>query len=1161
MPSDASEELRPALAEAPGATTLPQGPAPPPTARRAGGRTFPVPNWGRYAYLRPLGEGAMGAVFLARDHALRREVALKFVRGDDPEYARRLVVEARAQARIKHPNVCEVYEAGEIEGHVYIAMRYVEGARLGDLAGELGVEQKAALVRGAAEGAHAAHRAGIIHRDLKPANIMVGRGPAGELVPYVMDFGLARSAQEPGATLSGAILGTPHYMAPEQARGETARLDRRADVYALGATLYSLLAGRPPVPGAGVAEILLNVATVEATPLRSIDPAVPADLAAIAHKCLEKDPAERYASARELADDLGRFLDGEPVAARPAGAWYRLRKRLAKHQRPVAAGAAALALALGSLGWGAKGRADAAERERLARRFTELVEHVEAMARYSALSRLHDTRDDRAAIGRKMNELRAEIDRAGPAALGPGRYALGRGFFALGDEAAAREHLESAWAHGFREPRAAYALAQAYGHLYRRALLEAERLEARPLREARKRAIEARLRAPALAYLAQSGGAGAPSAAYVAALLAFCEDRLDEALDLLDDAGGAPAWFYEAPALRGDVALARAIRLRRQGELEPARDEFERGRRAYAAAAAVGESVPALHEAAARLEHAALVAELYGSGDVAPPFRRGVEAAQRALAAAPDRPAPLVLKARLARSLAEYRNNVGGDVGPLLDEAVADARRAVDLAPDEAEPRLELAQLYRQAGEAREAREQDPSEQLARAVDAAEGIGPEGRDYAFHVHLGLVFEIWADYQDAVGLDARENREKAIDAYAAALRLEDAAPDAWMNLGINHFARASQPRDADADADLARAVEALDRGHALSPKHVVPYFYGAQALVLRAQRARDRGEAPGPDLERALALYREGLALNPDLPQLHNGEGVALLERARDAWDAGLDPDPLFAEARAAYERAAAAAPEQGFAHNNVGDALVQRALYDRARARDPRPALREAEAAVERAIARSPEVGAFWSNLGAARTLAAADEVARGRDPTATLRRARDALDRALERNPAFAQTHLYLGEAAGVEARWQARQGRATDEAFERAARSFERAFELAPAAPEGRLAFGRLARAWAAWRAERGDDPGPVLARALSHAERALADRPAWADARALHGALSLDQARASARPDERRERARRADDDLGAALVANPNLAPEWRGAATLAARLAAAPDGDP
>ena len=201
---------------------------------------FPVSGWERYQCVRFLGEGGMGRVFLARDPRLNRSVALKFVRGDDPGLTQRFLAEARAQARVNHERVCKVYEVGEVQGRVYIAMQFIEGRTLGALAPELSVEQKALLLREASEGVHEAHRVGLIHRDLKPSNIMVERAEDGTLRPYVMDFGLARDWTE-GATLTGAVMGTPQYMSPEQARGEVSRLDRRTDVYSLGADRKSVV--------------------------------------------------------------------------------------------------------------------------------------------------------------------------------------------------------------------------------------------------------------------------------------------------------------------------------------------------------------------------------------------------------------------------------------------------------------------------------------------------------------------------------------------------------------------------------------------------------------------------------------------------------------------------------------------------------------------------------------------------------------------------------------------------------------------------------------------------------------------------------------------------------------------------------------------------------
>ena len=641
---------------------------------------FPVAGWDRYVSGKFLGEGGMGMVFLAVDPRLRRQVAIKFLHGDNPDHVRRLIAEARAQARVSHDRVCKVHEVGEVDGKVYIAMQYIDGVPLGSLAEQLTLEQKVRLVRGVVDGIAEAHRAGIIHRDIKPANIMAERTADGELKPYIMDFGLARAVHEDGQTLSGAILGTPRYMAPEQASGEAGQLDHRADLYSLGATLYHLIGGQPPIPGEYFLEVMHNLTTMEPRPLRALVPDLPADLEAIVHKCLEKDRAARYDSAAALGEDLDRFLDGEPVLARSAGTWYRLRKRFTKHRRLIGVTAAVLVVLIVAAGWGIQTRRESNERERLARRFTEMVERIEAMARYSALSPAHDTRGDRAAIRARMAELDDEIRRAGAVAAGPGHYALGRGYLALDEDGKARVELEAAWQHGFREPRAAYALALVMGRLYQQNLLVVERIEQPPERAARQRAIEQQYRTPALGYFAASKSTDVPSSEYAAALAAFYADHLDEALTDLDAIGRGLPWFYEAPALRGDILLARALRLRDQGDRERARGDLDAGRQAYTAAAAVGQSVPGVYQALAELEAAALALELTGGGDVMPAFDRVIAATTRALAVAPDRSDSLVLEARAYRGLAAYRARRGEPADELLVQAAAREARARALA-------------------------------------------------------------------------------------------------------------------------------------------------------------------------------------------------------------------------------------------------------------------------------------------------------------------------------------------------------------------------------------------------------------------------------------------------------------------------------------------------
>jgi len=982
------------------------------------GEPFPVPGWDRYEPIRPLGQGGMGRVFLARDLRLDRNVAIKFVRGGDPELARRIVGEARAQARVNDDRVCKVYEVGEVRGQVYIAMQHIDGRPLSELVDELTFEQKAIVMRGAALGVAEAHRVGLIHRDLKPSNIMVERDAEGELRPFVMDFGLARDWTN-ATTMTGTVLGTPDYMAPEQARGEVKQLDRRADVYSLGATLYTLLVGRRPLEGPNQLAVLSRVLTDEPTRPRAIDPRVPVDLEAIALKCLEKERAARYDSARALADDLGRYLGGEPVEARSAaGLGYRLRKRLRRHRRVVAGVTAAVVLVAVALGFGLRERWQAGRRTELARRFTERVERIESMARYSALAPAHDLRPDRDRLRGELKQLDAEIRAGGELAAGPGYYALGRGHLALDDDDRAAPELAAAWARG-HEPRVAYALALVQGRLYQRALHELERSDLpKDQRAQRRRDIEQRYREPALRYLRESSGPEVLSPAYVAALIAFYEDRFDDALaqlDAIDRGSDGRAWSYEVPLLRGEILHARA-----EARPDQAAADLEAGRRALEAAAVIGRSVPAVHRARAELELTALRKELHGAGDVDAPFARGVEAVARMLALLPEDAGALTLRAGFRRSLAEHRGGRGEDVAELLTGAVDDARRAVALDRTRPEGQLSLANIYRQWGEVRQNRGQDPSAQLGQALQILDSIPAAARDAEFFIVLGVSHEVWANYQDGTGQGSSEHRRQAIAACEQALRLDERSSRAWLNLGENYSRRASQP-GADVDGDLSRAREALSRARALDPTNVFTYFFEGAMYSRVAERKQARGEDPQSDRARAIQSYQQGAAVSPRNSYFPIAISNEHLQQAQEERDHGRDPLPDLDLALAAARQAAEVAPDDGYAYINIGCALLDRADYQRLLGIDPLPAAREAEAAFMQALEHLPDRPSIWWNLADLHILQARVALDRGHNSRERLRHAGEAIDRALALDPSRARASERRDKIRALLDQWQA--------------------------------------------------------------------------------------------------------------------------------------------
>jgi serine/threonine-protein kinase len=299
------------------------------------GSSLPRVVFPGYEVLGVLDRGGMGIVYRARQVGLKRLVALKMILAGPHATAAQRVrfrTEAEVLARLRHPNIVQIYEVGEVEDRPYFAMEYVAGGSLADrLAGTpLPSRSAAELTETLARTVEYAHQCGILHRDLKPANILLQSDSADKAAgfsPRISDFGLARILDDPTEsaaqrqTRTGTILGTPSYMAPEQTEAERGKIGPAVDVYALGAILYEMLTGRPPIQGETTLDTLEQVRLQEPVPPRRLQPKVPRDLETICLKCLRKEPHRRYASAAALADDLRRFLEGKPILARPASVW------------------------------------------------------------------------------------------------------------------------------------------------------------------------------------------------------------------------------------------------------------------------------------------------------------------------------------------------------------------------------------------------------------------------------------------------------------------------------------------------------------------------------------------------------------------------------------------------------------------------------------------------------------------------------------------------------------------------------------------------------------------------------------------------------------------------------------------------------------------------
>jgi WD40 repeat protein len=393
------------------------------------GRLDPAswPDFPGYEVLGVLGRGGMSIVYEARQNSLGRTVALKMLLEGGPVELKRIQAEAAALARLSHPHIVQVHEVGESKGRPYISLEHLAGGTLRQHCGKPMEYRKAArLVQSLAEAMHAAHRQGVIHRDLKPGNVLL----TGDGVPKISDFGLAKMDTSTALTRTGEVLGTPQYMAPEQADSAIGPIGAAVDIYALGTILYELLTGRPPFDGPSALDIVRRLLAEDVLPPRRLQPDLPRDLETICLKCLQKEPGRRYTAAVDLAEDLRRFLAHEPIRARPVGLaarlwrWGRRRPTLA-----VLAFALGLSLAAGLVGMGALSLVAERHRREAERNFAEAMRQrgdaetarqQEATQRHRAEASLYFSRLAQARLEWRLNNTSDTRHLLSLCAPGPG---------------------------------------------------------------------------------------------------------------------------------------------------------------------------------------------------------------------------------------------------------------------------------------------------------------------------------------------------------------------------------------------------------------------------------------------------------------------------------------------------------------------------------------------------------------------------------------------------------------------------------------------------------------------------------------------------------------------------------------------------------------------
>ncbi|GEM_PF-2666498 len=999
---------------------------------------------GKYRVVAELGRGGMGIVYRAWDNELRRDVAIKLLRVHDrsnPEMASRILREARTAAPLDHPGIVPIFESGEVGGTPYYVMAFVEGRTLAALLRDDGLppmRERARIVRDAAEAVAHAHAHNVVHRDIKPSNLMLDRD--GRI--HVLDFGLAKNLQDATQlTATGQIIGTAAYMPPEQIDGPADRTVPASDVYALGAVLYETLTGQPPFTGESFTQIVVRSLARDPESPRLRDPKVPQDLETICLKALRKVPSERYPSARELADDLARFLCGEAILARPES----IREKAVRWLRRHRAASIAAAVAVGALAIAGVERWDAArgaeEQARIEQEFLQFLREI-------ALTDLRVTLDLRrqGVVGDAPNRLLERLERAArettrrAPALAEPNFHLGRMERALQRFPEALAEQEAALT---KEPDFAPSL-------YERAVLRVHffRRRVAALREQwDRRAARELASAVAQPGLGQQALPARPSDAELAGddpeartLLAGTQADLT-ALDRGHAGSGDPLGvstamsmcarglflLYGADGSRRDEGRARleeallsdpTLEEAREGlaDAELADGELDGVIAVYGSGIAADRGYVPFRLGSGRALLLRAQQAQRGAEDPDPWFEQSVAAFAEAIRIAPLWPDGWIGRGRAHVAWGDRVGDQGGDPQPHLRLAVEDLDRALAIEPLSVEARQArgwaLAVLgsheAERGGDARPWYRRSVVDYDAALADGGTADGFEGR--------AEVRRWWAMEAKSRGEDPTEQFLAALDDYTKALALDVRSYSAWRRRAGVRLAMAAygKTRGVDPSAALPEVLADLERARELNPGHVGLWLELGILHSMWGQHLAGLGEDPSGQFRPGVECLEKAERMTPSLASISD-------HRAALEWSWGE---------------------------------------FELRSGRDPAGHLDLAEAHATRSRELAPNLYMIYETLGVLRTLRGRDAERRGIDPVEHYRRAVEEYSTGMVKNSRATGCLLGRAEARRRWASYLARTGGDAAALFGEALEDVEHALSIDSTWDEVWLARGLVRR-----------------------------------------------------------------------------------------------------
>ncbi|MEK7866182.1 MAG: protein kinase [Planctomycetota bacterium] len=1115
--------------------------------------------FGRYRLIEEVGRGGMGVVWKAWDTQLKRVVAVKQVLPDHagPEWVERFLREAQSAARLRHPAIVAIHDVGVVDSQHYFTCDFVEGASLEGLAKTaLPVRRAVEIVRAVAEALAAAHAQGIVHRDVKPGNVLVDA--AGR--PYVTDFGLAKDVTDEhraALTTEGDLVGSPAYMSPEQAQGMVEGVGPASDQFSLGVVLYELLTGRRPFDDHGIPNLLRSIQ--ERDPVRpcAANPRVHPELETICLRAMEKDPSKRYPTMDELAADLGRWLDGEPIHARPVGPLGRLARKAGRHKAVSAIVLAALLVSLGAGGYAVLAQRRASDAEASAE---ELLAKSRAVSKvFARWSQLAPSMRELEAIGRDATLTPEEKhEQTGPHLRRVGAF-LSETAPDSASEATALALVGLAYSLCDGEGKAApffSGAAEADADVPYGPLFQALSLFSRYVGEQKMPAVTTMgsglafeptpdetlemltWRANIERLLAEAercriwGREGAEDfAAAIRGLRAMQGGRLEEAEKALTEALSGP----DLRAFETGLLLARS-------KVRYLRKDFDGALEDMAPVLRVRVRDPEAwyfqgEVASGKAQEMALRGE-----DPRRVLEESIHAYDVCVNLDPGRSSARNSRAVAWAALADHLVSRGEDPTEAFDRAIEDYGEAIRLFPDAAAPRLNRAFVQQRLARHQASRGQDPRAALQAAIqDASDAVAIEPGNASALNNRGIAYIDLGQAEAERGTDPRPTWTKALADFDAACARDPRHADACGNRGLAwlHVAEWEASRGIDARGSFAKSLSGYDEAIRIDPDNAGSYNSRGATRRSLGNLLAGAGDDPRKELEAAIADFGEALRRNPAHLGAWLNRGNSHSDFGDQEAGRGGDPRPHYDRAVADFDQALVLNPELAAAYNNRG--LVRKSLgrWLEGRNLDPREALGRAIADFELSLARNPRSSDARLNLAMTRVAVGNAEEARGGDPRDAYKKAAEDCDEVLERNGEDVEAFNTRAIAWASLGDFETAEGRDGSEAYAKAVGDFG---ELLKRNPEHALAYrnrGSVRANLAAALTTQGKDARGVCREAIADFGEALRRNPGYTAAFSARADAWRDVARAEEKAGEDASGSlAKAMADYDAALARNPS-----------------------